>query len=275
MKVLSIADASSGEESPEKELLKAEHPSFRRGDSDVAAQLMGQRRGGPLRKQDGPRVTAVTPEQRVLLLDTWQRSGLPAGDFAALVGVSKAHTLGVEETIRRVGPAGLMDQPRGGPKGQPAAGADQADDPDAQARPIPTGAASGSATCCSADRPCRPVPSAVARVLHEAGYEVGRRADAAPPRQDPLLRACPAQSAVADRPVHVHLEAAKPPGLSGGLHGRPQPVPRRLWSACQPVGGAGDRGAAGRAGCVWIARRDPDRQRRPVRDVAGQEPVHA
>jgi hypothetical protein len=28
----------------------------------------------------------LTPEQRLLLLDTWQRSGLPTGDFAPLVG---------------------------------------------------------------------------------------------------------------------------------------------------------------------------------------------
>ncbi len=28
----------------------------------------------------------LTAEQRLLLLDTWRRSGLPAGDFAALVG---------------------------------------------------------------------------------------------------------------------------------------------------------------------------------------------
>ena len=34
----------------------------------------------------------LTAEQRLLLLDTWQRSGLPAGDFAPLVGISK-HTL--------------------------------------------------------------------------------------------------------------------------------------------------------------------------------------
>jgi hypothetical protein len=34
----------------------------------------------------------LTGEQRLLLLDTWRRSGLPAGDFAALVGISK-HTL--------------------------------------------------------------------------------------------------------------------------------------------------------------------------------------
>jgi hypothetical protein len=35
---------------------------------------------------------SLTGAQRLLLLDTWRRSGLPAGDFAALVGVSK-HTL--------------------------------------------------------------------------------------------------------------------------------------------------------------------------------------
>ena len=29
----------------------------------------------------------LTAEQRLLLLDTWRRSGLPAGDFAALVGL--------------------------------------------------------------------------------------------------------------------------------------------------------------------------------------------
>jgi hypothetical protein len=34
----------------------------------------------------------LTAEQRFFLLDMWQRSGLPAGDFAALVGMSK-HTL--------------------------------------------------------------------------------------------------------------------------------------------------------------------------------------
>src|SRR5262245_18795105 len=35
---------------------------------------------------------ALGPPQRLLLLDTWKRSGLPAGDFAAMVGISK-HTL--------------------------------------------------------------------------------------------------------------------------------------------------------------------------------------
>src|SRR6516164_5056739 len=34
----------------------------------------------------------MTAEERLLILDTWQRSELPAGDFAALIGMSK-HTL--------------------------------------------------------------------------------------------------------------------------------------------------------------------------------------
>ena len=52
----------------------------------------GRARGGrglrPARTPPSP----LTAEQRLLLLDTWQRSKLPAGDFAALVGLSK-HTL--------------------------------------------------------------------------------------------------------------------------------------------------------------------------------------
>jgi hypothetical protein len=33
---------------------------------------------------------ALTPQQRLLLLDAWRRSGLPAADFAPLVGVRPA-----------------------------------------------------------------------------------------------------------------------------------------------------------------------------------------
>jgi transposase len=51
------------------------------------------------------------------LLDTWQRSGLPARDFAALVGLSK-HTLhDWKKRFATHGPAGLLDQPRGAPPG--------------------------------------------------------------------------------------------------------------------------------------------------------------
>ena len=49
-------------------------------------------KGRRLVKKERGRRPAITAEQKLLLLDTWKRSGLPAKDFAALVGVSK-HTL--------------------------------------------------------------------------------------------------------------------------------------------------------------------------------------
>ena len=51
----------------------------------------GKPKGRGLVKPDEVRL-AFSPHERLLILDTWQRSGLPAGDFAPLVGLSK-HTL--------------------------------------------------------------------------------------------------------------------------------------------------------------------------------------
>jgi len=45
----------------------------------------GRRLVSPAQTPQAP----LSPQQRLLLLDTWQRSGLPAAGFAALVGVSK------------------------------------------------------------------------------------------------------------------------------------------------------------------------------------------
>jgi transposase InsO family protein len=127
----------------------------------------------------------LTPEQRLLLLDTWQRSGLPAADFAALVGVSK-HTLHAwKKRFAEHGPAGLLDQPRGAPAGSklpeltrrtilmlkqanPDFGCQRISDLLARGPALPAG------------------PQAVARVLHEAGYtleEVPTRPHAAPVRR--------------------------------------------------------------------------------------------
>jgi transposase len=55
----------------------------------------------------------LSPKQRLLILDTWRRSGLSAGDFAAMVGISK-HTLYKQnKQFERHGPAGLLDTPKG------------------------------------------------------------------------------------------------------------------------------------------------------------------
>src|SRR5947209_524718 len=65
-------------------------------------------------KADFP-ASPLTPEQRLLVLDAWRRSGLPAGDFAPLVGVSKHTLYAWKRKFETDGPAGLVDGARGAP----------------------------------------------------------------------------------------------------------------------------------------------------------------
>ena len=140
-----------------------------------------------------PRVAPenLTPAQRLLLLDTWQRSALPAGDFAAMVGISK-YTLYIwKHKFEEEGPGGLMDRPRGGPKGSRL--------PELTKRTILMLKQSNPEWGCQriSDMllrgPALPAsPSAVARVLIEAGYEL---------KEEPTK----------PHPDHVrHFERAKP-----------------------------------------------------------------
>jgi transposase InsO family protein len=131
----------------------------------------GKGKGRRLVKPEESPQPTMTPEQRLLILDTWQRSGLPAGDFASLVGVSKHTLYGWKKKFDELGPAGLMDQVRGGPKGSrvheltkrtilmlkqsnPAWGCQRISDMLLRGPALPASAA------------------AVARVLHEAGYQM-------------------------------------------------------------------------------------------------------
>jgi transposase InsO family protein len=129
------------------------------------------RRGRRLVKSSAARTPALTAEQRLLLLDTWQRSGLPAGDFAALVGVSKHTLYAWKKRFDTAGPAGLLDQPRGGPKGSRL--------PELTKRTILLLKQAHPEWGCQrisdllVRGPALPAsPQAVARVLHEAGYEL-------------------------------------------------------------------------------------------------------
>lgn len=71
-----------------------------------------RRRGKRLVKPSSERTT-FTPEQRLLILDTWQRSGLPAGDFSSIVGVSMHSLYLWKRRFEADGPAGLSHQRRG------------------------------------------------------------------------------------------------------------------------------------------------------------------
>ena len=85
-------------------------------DEDVGIpRLMGGRRRGPRLAKPQPigKSPTLTPEQRLLVLDTWRRSGLPASDFADLVGMSKHTLYSWKARFEKEGPAGLMDKPKG------------------------------------------------------------------------------------------------------------------------------------------------------------------
>jgi transposase InsO family protein len=126
----------------------------------------GKRLALPAAKPD-----AISPQQRLLLLDLWQRSGLPAGDFAELVGVSKHTLYAWKKRFANQGPAGLLDQPRGGPAGSRLSDLTKRTilmlkqaNPDWGCQRISDMLLRGPALPAS--------PGAVARVLHEAGYEL-------------------------------------------------------------------------------------------------------
>jgi transposase len=114
--------------------------------------------------------TEITPQQRLLLLDIWQRSGLPARDFAVLVGISRHTLYAWKKRFDTEGPAGLLDRPRRGTGSHL---------PDLTKRTILLLKQSNPEWGCQriSDMlqrgPALPAsPSAVARVLREAGYQL-------------------------------------------------------------------------------------------------------
>jgi transposase InsO family protein len=153
--------------------------------------LASRRAGRRLVKPGQTRPPAISAQQRLLLLDTWRRSGLPAGDFAALVGLSKHTLYAWKKKFDTEGPAGLMEQPRGGPEGSRL--------PDLTKRAILMLKEANPEWGCErisdmlVRGPALPASAgAVARVLHEAGYETD-------------------EVSIPRHPDHVrHFERAKP-----------------------------------------------------------------
>ncbi len=75
-------------------------------------------RGAPRRtartvSPDAERVRAFTGEQRLLLLDSWLRSKLPATEFASLVGLTPTTLYGWRKRFEEQGPAALLGHKRG------------------------------------------------------------------------------------------------------------------------------------------------------------------
>jgi transposase InsO family protein len=135
--------------------------------------LTARRRGGSLRKKEDPAPRKeLTPEDRLLILDTWNRSGLPAGDFSGLVGIAKHTLYNWKRRFEEQGPAGLMDRQKGPGKGSKL--------PEITRRTILMLKESNPEWGCERISamllrgPALPAsPGAVARVLKEAGYVSG------------------------------------------------------------------------------------------------------
>jgi transposase InsO family protein len=141
-----------------------------------APRLTGRRGRAPrpgkrLVKPEQKERVVHTPQQRLLILDTWQRSGLPAGDFAALAGLSKHTLYAWKKRFDELGPAGLMDEQRGVKQGSRI--------PELTKRSILMLKEQHPEWGCQRISdllyrgPALPAsPATVARVLHEAGYEL-------------------------------------------------------------------------------------------------------
>ena len=152
---------------PDPEAEPAEPPD----EAEEFPRLQSPRRGRRLVAKPATPTPPLTPQQRLLILDTWQRSGLPAGDFAPLVGVSKFTLYSWKQRFEADGPAGLMDQPRGGPHGSKL--------PELTKRTILMLKQANPEFGCQKISdlllrgPALPAsPAAVACVLHEAGYQL-------------------------------------------------------------------------------------------------------
>lgn len=134
--------------------------------------LAGRKKGRRLEKKADEPKKPLTSKDRLYLLDLWTQSGLPAQDFGALVGVTKFTLYDWKKRFAADGPAGLESKPRGSSKksvqlveltkrtilllkkANPSYGCERISD------------------MLRRDQALAASPATVAKVLHEAGYEL-------------------------------------------------------------------------------------------------------
>ena len=162
------------DDEPAQELDESSPADWNDSDAILAGPLGGlptRPRGRRLARPELEKLATLTPQQRLAILDCWQRSGLPAKDFAPLVGVSRHTLYAWKQRFERLGAAAFAEQPRGAKKGSRL--------PDATRRAIVALKESQPDWGCerisnmllrSSALPAS--PAAVARVLHGAGYQL-------------------------------------------------------------------------------------------------------
>lgn len=131
--------------------------------------LKARPKRGRLLKPEDAKGPTFSPQQRLMILDSWRRSELPAGDFAPLVGLSRHTLYAWKKRFDREGPGGLVDQPRGSVKGSRL--------PELTKRAIimlkesnPNYGCERISDLLARGPALQASPNAVARALKEAGY---------------------------------------------------------------------------------------------------------
>ncbi|HEU5311659.1 MAG TPA: DDE-type integrase/transposase/recombinase, partial [Candidatus Eisenbacteria bacterium] len=134
-------------------------------------RLTGRRRGPRALSKPQARDKTLSAEERLLVLDTWKRSGLPASEFGALVGLSPPTLYIWRRKFLEEGPGGLLPKARGRRKGSRLPEITKRTilmlkeaNPDWGTERISHMLLRGPALPAS--------PGAVAKVLREAGYEL-------------------------------------------------------------------------------------------------------
>jgi transposase InsO family protein len=186
-------DVYSDESSEEEDEAVFDDPAAWEDEPPPLPPNLKARKRGTLAKPPQQPQTPLTPTQKVLLLDTWLRSGLPARDFGAMVNISRHTLYAWKRRFEELGPAGLMEQPRGVKSGSRLPELTKRTilmlkqaHPDWGCQRISDMLVRGPALPAS--------PSAVGRVLHEAGYEMQETpTHAHPPVVHSFERAMPNQ----------------------------------------------------------------------------------
>lgn len=96
----------------------SDEPSLEEMAQRVRTRLSGPRGGPRTRRTKAPEPRQhLSARQRLLVLDTWVRSKLPAREFADLFGLSPHTLYSWKKRFDEDGPAGLECAPRGAPRG--------------------------------------------------------------------------------------------------------------------------------------------------------------
>ena len=130
-----------------------------------------KRRVRRLTKEPEGKRAQFSGEQRLLILDVWRRSSLPAADFAPLVGVSVQSLYKWKRVFGEEGPAGLLESPRRGVRKSAI--------PEVTRRAIlmlkeanPDWGSQRISDLLARGPALQAAPSSVLKVLRQAGYEL-------------------------------------------------------------------------------------------------------